>query len=85
MVTRIALAALLVAESVSLGIAQSNSATPGTGALPAPPMKTAPASGQNSSNSSKVATPPAARSGEKGLRIGNDAVNGDLLEIKRMK
>ncbi len=39
-----------------------------------------------------VATPPpiarvtpAARQGETGLRTGNDAVTGDLLEIKRKK
>jgi hypothetical protein len=85
MFTRIALAAVLLAGTSSFGRAQNNPTSGTTQALPAPPMKSAPASGQNSSDSNKVVVPPAARSGEKGLRTGNDAVNGDLLEIKRMK
>ena len=84
MFTRIALAAAIVAIGPSL-VAAQNSTSGTTGPLPAPPMKTAPASGQSSSDSNKVVIPPAARSGEKGLRTGNDAVNGDLLEIKRVK
>jgi hypothetical protein len=83
MFARIALAAVIVAIGPSLVAAQSSTSGP-TQALPAPPMKTAPTSGQTAPGQSK-SPPPAARSGEKGLRIGNDAVTGDLLEIKRMK
>jgi hypothetical protein len=83
MFTRLALAALIVAMGPSLVAAQGNSSGT-TKPLPAPPMKTAPSSGQTVPDQSK-SPPPAARSGEKGLRIGNDAVTGDLIEIKRMK
>jgi hypothetical protein len=80
MFTRIALAALIVAIGPSLAAAQSSTTKP----LPAPSMKTAPSSGQTAPDRSKF-PPPAARSGEKGLRIGNDAVTGDPLEIRRIK
>jgi hypothetical protein len=82
MFTRIALAALIVAAGPSLVAAQSGTSST-TRPLPAPPMKTAPTSGQTAPSQGK--SPPAARSGEKGLRTGNDAVTGDLLEIKRIK
>jgi hypothetical protein len=76
------LAAILLAANSSIAAAQSSTATSGTTApMPAPVAGnagTAPA-GQN-----KVVIPPAARSGEKGLRVGNDAV-GDPIEIKRVK
>jgi hypothetical protein len=83
MFTRIALAALIVAAGPSLVAAQSGTSST-TRPLPAPPMKTAPTSGQTAPSQGK-SPPPAARSGEKGLRTGNDAVTGDLLEIKRIK
>jgi hypothetical protein len=78
MFTRIALAALLAAGSSSLAFAQGS-----TNAMPAaPPMKSAPTAGQTAP---PPKAPPAAREGEKGLRTGNDAITGDLLEIKRKK
>ena len=83
MFTRMALAALIVAIGPSFAAAQSSTSFT-TRPLPAPPTKTAPTSGQTAPGQSK-SPPPAARSGEKGLRIGNDAVTGDLLEIKRIK
>ena len=83
MFTRLVLAALIVAIGPSLVAAQGNSSG-STRLLPAPPMKTAPTSGQTAPNPGK-SPPPAARSGEKGLRIGNDAVTGDPLEIRRIK
>jgi hypothetical protein len=83
MFTRLALAVLIVAAGPSLVAAQSSTSFT-TKPLPAPPMKSAPTSGQTVPGQSK-SLPPAARSGEKGLRIGNDAVTGDLLEIKRIK
>ena len=83
MVTRIALAALIVTIGASHLAAQTNTSGT-TRPLPAPAMKTAPTSGQTAPDQSK-SPPPAARSGEKGLRIGNDAMNGDPREIKRMK
>jgi hypothetical protein len=84
MFTRIALTALIIATGPTLAAAQSSTATTGAKPLPAAPMKTAPAAGQTTPAQGK-SPPPAARSGEKGLRVGNDAVTGDLLEIKRLK
>ena len=83
MKSHLVLAAILLAANSSIASAQSSTATSGTTApMPSAPVAgnagTAPA-GQN-----KVVIPPAARSGEKGLRVGNDAV-GDPIEIKRQK
>ena len=84
------LAAALLAARPAIALAQSSIATSGTTA----PMTTAPAAGngampagQNSTmptGQNKVVIPPAARSGEKGLKVGNDAM-GDPIEIKRNK
>ena len=76
------LAAVLLAASPTIALAQSSTATSGTTA----PTTTAPAAsnGTAPTGQNKVVIPPAARSGEKGLRVGNDAV-GDPIEIKRNK
>ena len=76
------LVAILLAANSSVAAAQSSTASGTAAPMPSAPVAgnagTAPA-GQN-----KVVIPPAARSGEKGLRVGNDAV-GDPIEIKRVK
>ena len=79
MTTRI-LAILLIAAAPSMALAQSATGTSFT----TKPMQTAPASSSAQSDAAKN-IPPAARSGEKGLRVGNDAVNGQAVEIKRNK
>ena len=82
MKTRIAIVALFVVASSSFASAQSSTATSGTTApLPSAPSAGTPApSGPNG-----VVIPPAARSGEKGVRVGNGAVTGEPVEIKRVK
>ena len=78
--TRIILATLLAAAAPLLATAQSSTATSGT----TKPMQSAPASGNTSGQ--KAVIPPAARSGEKGLSVGEGAVTGDNpVEIKRNK
>ncbi|TMJ03410.1 MAG: hypothetical protein E6G97_09740 [Alphaproteobacteria bacterium] len=69
----------LVAAS-SIAAAQSGTSTNVT-AAPAntPPSVTQP-NGQK-----KAVIPPAARAGEKGLRVGDGAVTGEPIEIKRQK
>jgi hypothetical protein len=77
------LAAALLTAGSTIAVAQSSTATSGTTA----PMPTTPAAGSTGTapaGQNKVVIPPAARSGEKGLRVGNDAV-GDPIEIKRQK
>lgn len=77
--TRIIILAALLAGAPSIVVAQSSTATSGT----TKPMQTAPTSG---SQSQKAVIPPAARSGEKGLKVGEGAVTGDNpVEIKRIK
>jgi hypothetical protein len=73
------LAAAFLAASSTIAVAQSSTATSGTTA------PTAPAAGTTPAGQDKVVIPPAARSGEKGLRVGNDAVTGEPIEIKRQK
>ena len=64
----------------TIAIAQSSTATSGT----VKPMQSAPAAGNTQSG--KAVIPPAARSGEKGLKVGEGAVTGDNpVEIKRNK
>jgi hypothetical protein len=49
-------------------------------------LPSAPTAGGSQNTKEKPAIPPAARSGEKGLRIGEGAVTGDNpVEIKRVK
>jgi hypothetical protein len=87
MTMRIVLAAALIAGGSSVALAQSSTATSGT----TKPMATAPTSGspppvQTMPNGQpKWMPPPAARSGEKGLRTGEGAVTGEPVEIKRVK
>ena len=78
--TRILLAAILLAGSASLAAAQSSTATSGT----TKPMTTAPTSGQTHADGTPMwKPPPAARSGEKGLPTGPNSANGTPLEVKR--
>jgi hypothetical protein len=82
MVTRIALAAFLIAAGSSLAAAQSSTATSGT----TTPLTSAPASNTTMPNGDpKWQAPPAARSGEKGLPVGPGAADGTPLEVKRNK
>jgi hypothetical protein len=82
MKTRIVLAAGLLAATSSLAAAQSSTATSGT----TQPMTSAPASSNTLPNGQpKWMPPPAARSGEKGLPVGEGAFKGDPLEVKRVK
>jgi hypothetical protein len=81
MFTRIATAALLLAASTSFAAAQSSTATPGA----TKPMTSAPVSGNAQPiGQPKVMIPPAARSGEKGLRVGEGAAD-EPVEIKTKK
>jgi hypothetical protein len=77
--TRIILAAFLLVVP-SLALAQSSTATSGT----TTPPTTAPASNTLPNGQPKYVAPPAARSGEKGLRIGEGAADVPV-EIKRVK
>lgn len=81
MKTRIALAATLIAAATSIAAAQSSMPAPKPSA--APPMTSAPAS--NTTGTQPYQPPPAARSGEKGLPVGEGAVTGVPVEIKRVK
>ena len=79
---RITLAALLFAAACLPAAAQSSTATTGTTTKP---MQTAPSSAAQPNGQPKVVIPPAARAGKKGLRVGEGAVNGEPIEIKRKK
>ena len=79
---RIILAAILLAAAPAIAVAQSSTATSGT----TKPLPSAPTAAANikQDTKEKAAIPPAARSGEKGLRVGEGA--GDIpIEIKRIK
>jgi hypothetical protein len=78
---RIVLATLLIAASSSLAVAQSSTATSGT----VKPMTTAPASNTLPNGQPKYVAPPAARSGERGLHVGEGAMDAGPVEIKRVK
>ena len=77
MITRTALAAILMVAGSSFAAAQS--AMPAPKPAP-PPMTSAPAA-----NTTQPNPPPPANSTQNGLRVGNDAVNGEPLEVKRVK
>ena len=79
---RIILIALAVAAVPSLALSQSGTAT--TGATQPAPTTTAPASNTKITEP-KSKIPPAARSGQKGLRYGEGAADGSPIEIKRNK
>jgi len=78
---RIILAALLFAAACLPAAAQSSTATTGTTTKP---MQTAPSSATQPNGRPKAVIPPAARAGEKGLRVGEGAAN-EPIEIKRKK
>ena len=79
--TRVILAMLFLAARVLARRAQSTTATSGT----TKPMTTAPTSGNTQPvGQPKVVIPPAARSGEKGLRVGEGAAD-EPVEIKSKK
>ena len=78
--TRIILAFLLAAAPA---IAPRRAAPRTSGTTK--PMQSAPTAG-NTQSGQKAVIPPAARSGEKGLKVGEGAVTGDNpVEIKRNK
>ena len=77
---RIVLVSLLIAASSSLAAAQSSTSTNFT----TQPTQTAPSSATLPSGQPKAKIPPAARAGEKGLRVGEGAAN-EPVEIKRKK
>ena len=78
---RIILTALFLISSSAAAFAQSSTAMSGTTdtAQPVAP----PVSGPIGQPKSKI--PPAARSGESGLRVGEGAATGEPIEIRRMK
>jgi hypothetical protein len=78
---RIILTALLIAAGPSLALGQSWTATTGT----AQPTTTAPASNTLPNGQPRAKLPPAARSGEKGLRVGEGAMDAGPVEVKRNK
>ena len=76
--TRLFLATVFLAAASTAVLAQSSTAT-GT-----KPMKTGPASNTLPNGQQKYVAPPAARSGERGLRIGEGAADVPI-EIRRIK
>ena len=77
--TRIILAAFVFVAAPAIAAAQSSTATSGT----TKPIQSTTPSGKEQGRP-KAVIPPAARSGEKGLRVGEGA--GDVpIEIKRIK
>ena len=76
---RIFLAAILVSAGCSLAAAQSS-----TG-FTTKPMTTAPSSATQPNGQPKAVIPPAARSGERGLRVGEGAMDAGPVETKRKK
>jgi hypothetical protein len=79
---RIVIAALMIAASSSLALAQSLTATTGN----AEPQIKRPAVNDKFPNGQpKAKIPRAARSGERGLRVGEGALDSGTVEIKRLK
>jgi hypothetical protein len=78
---RIILAALIVAIGSSVAAAQSTTATTGN----TQPLATSPSSETLPNGRPKVKIPPAARSGKKGLRVGERAMDAGPVEVKRLK
>ena len=77
---RIVPIALVIALSPSLAFAESSTATIGI----TKPTTTAPASNTKISPP-KSNIPPAARSGEKGIRAGEGAMDAGPVEVKRLR
>jgi len=83
MVTRIAMAAALLAAVSSPALAQSATGTNLTTAPAKAPKASGPA---QPIGESKVKIPNAPRSGtDTGLRVGEGATTGDPIEVKRIK
>jgi hypothetical protein len=82
--TRIILTAIVLATTSALAHAQSATASGTT-----KPADSAPPSGNTKPfgeiREPLVKMPPAARSGESGLRYGQGAATGDPIEVKRIK
>ena len=78
---RIVLIAIVIAATSSFAAAQSSTST----SFSTEPAQTAPASATQPTGQKKAKIPPAARAGEKGLRVGEGAVTGEPIEIKRKK
>lgn len=79
---RIVLTTIFLAALSAPALAQSTTATSGT----TQPNTSAPATTNTMPKGElKTKIPPAARPGESGLRVGEGAVTGDPVEIKRNK
>ena len=78
---RVVLVSMLIAASASCAAAQSSTSTNFT----TQPTNTAPSSSSQPNGQQKARIRPAARSGESGLRVGEGAVTGEPVEIKRKK
>jgi hypothetical protein len=78
---RIILAVTILAGMSSFAAAQSTTATTGV----TKPMTTAPSSATLPNGQRNTKIPPAAPSGERGLRVGNDATDAGPVEIRRIK
>jgi len=78
---RIVLTALIIAAMPSVASAQSWTATNGT----PQPTATPPAANTQRIVEPKSKIPPAARSGEKGLRYGEGAMDAGPVDVKRLK
>jgi len=76
---RIVLTAFAIAATPSIALAQSTT----TGSTK--PIATAPASNTWPSGRPRAKIPPAARSGEEGLRVGNVPPDTPPVEIRRVK
>jgi hypothetical protein len=85
---RIIVTVLFLTASSAAGFAQSSTATTGTtgAAKPVSPPITGPISDKPRPPPPPLAKiPPAARSGESGLRVGEGAATGEPIEVRRIK
>jgi hypothetical protein len=78
---RVVLVSVALAASSVSAAAQSSTSTNFMTA----PATTAPSSATLPDGQKKAVIPPAARAGEKGLRVGEGAATGEPIEIKRKK
>ncbi|MEA2877195.1 MAG: hypothetical protein QOF14_2391 [Hyphomicrobiales bacterium] len=82
---RIIVTVLFLSASSAAGLAQSSTATTGTAKPVSPPIR-GPISDKPRPLPPPIARiPPAARSGESGLRVGEGAATGEPIEVRRMK
>jgi hypothetical protein len=84
---RIIVTALLLAASSAVAFGQSSTATTGTTgtAKPVSPPLAGPIADKPRPLPSPIKIPPAARSGESGLRVGEGAATGEPIEVRRLK